>query len=153
MTGALVLNSPTTGINYVGTKTFPVGITTVTYTLTNGGGFIKTCSFTVKVTNSRCPGSPFAPLVNTNPKSAGSEDEELSVVVSPNPSESYFTLLVHSGSNKNVEVAVYTIGGKLIQKQKGSVSESYRFGDSYIAGTYVVKVNQGNKQVIVKVVK
>ena len=153
MTGALVLNSPTTGINYVGTKTFPVGITTVTYTLTNGGGFIKTCSFTVKVTNSRCPGSPFAPLVSSNPKVTTQTEGDLTVEVSPNPSASFFTLRLQSSSEENVEVAVYTIGGKLIQKQKGSVSESYRFGDSYIAGTYVVKVNQGNKQVIVKVVK
>ena len=153
MTGALVLNSPTTGINYVGTKTFPVGITTITYTLTNGGGFTKTCSFTVKVTNSKCPGSPFAPLVSSNPKVITQTDNNLTVEVSPNPSSSYFTLRVQSESEENVEVAVYTIGGKLIQKQKGSISESYRFGDSYIAGTYVVKVSQGDKQVIVKVVK
>ena len=77
----------------------------------------------------------------------------MSVKVTPNPSETNFTLLVQSGSTENVEIAVYAINGKLIQKLKGSVFESFRFGDSYIPGTYIVKVRQGIKVVIIKVVK
>jgi hypothetical protein len=52
-----------------------------------------------------------------------------------------------------VEIAVYSISGKLIQKLNGNVFESFRFGDSYLPGTYIVKVRQGVKEVTVKVVK
>jgi uncharacterized protein YjdB len=150
MTGALTGSSPVTGINYVGTQTFPVGITNITYTVTNGAGNTATCSFTVTVRNSKCPGSPAAPetgnvtIVNT---------EGLSVQVFPNPSESYFTLTIQSSKTENVEVSVYTMNGKLVQKLKGNVSETFRFGDNYVAGTYIVKVQQGLKQMTVKVVK
>ena len=150
MTGALTLNSPLTGINYVGTQTFPVGVTTVTYTVTNGANNTNTCSFTVTVRNNKCSGSP--PLTGFEKTDEATEDE-LSVKVSPNPSNTYFTLLVQSGSNENVEVAVYTINGRLVQKLNGNVFESFRFGDSYLPGTYIVKVRQGTKEVTLKVVK
>jgi hypothetical protein len=150
MTGAVTLNSPATGVNYVGTQTFPVGVTTITYSLTNGGGFTSTCSFTVTVSNNKCPGSPVSPFMNNETEKA---TDKLIVQVSPNPSESYFTLRVQSASRENVEVAVYTMGGTLIQKLHGSVFESFRFGGSYRAGTYIVKVTQGDQQVMVKVVR
>lgn len=145
-----------TGTGSVGTHTFPVGITTITYTVTNGAGSTATCSFTVTVKNKKCPGSPATPENNSadkNPDATKQGDDILSVTVLPNPSETYFTLRVQSGSTKNVEIAVYTISGKLVQKLKGSATESFRFGDSYISGTYIVKVQQGSKQTMVKVVK
>ncbi len=49
LTGATVLNSPTSGINYLGLRNMNVGTTTVTYTATFTGGTVKTCSFTVLV--------------------------------------------------------------------------------------------------------
>ncbi len=60
LTGATTLSSPATGINYVGTKTFRTGTTTVTYTATDASNIVKTCSYTVKVTETvppeiRCP--------------------------------------------------------------------------------------------------
>ena len=148
MTGATTGSSPTTGINYVGTRTFPVGITTVTYTVTNGAGNTATCSFTVTVRNKRCPGSPAAPLTG-----APATGDKLIVTVSPNPSETYFTLLVQSSRTEDVVITVYTINGKLVQQIKGSVFESYRFGNSYTPGTYIVKVKQGSKETIVKVIR
>ena len=41
--------SPSTGINYVGTRSFNVGVTTITYTATDAAGNIATCSYTVTV--------------------------------------------------------------------------------------------------------
>ena len=49
LTGATVLSSPNSGINYVGYRNFNVGITTVTYTATAAGGITRTCSYTVTV--------------------------------------------------------------------------------------------------------
>ncbi len=42
--------SPTTGINYLGTRTFNFGVTTVTYTATDAAGNTATCTYTVSVT-------------------------------------------------------------------------------------------------------
>ena len=42
--------SPTTGINFLGTRTFNFGVTTVTYTATDASGNTATCSYTVSVT-------------------------------------------------------------------------------------------------------
>lgn len=51
MTGATTGSSPTTGINYVGTKTFKPGTTTITYTLKAASGQTVTCNFTVTITD------------------------------------------------------------------------------------------------------
>jgi HYR domain len=53
ITGAGIVpaaTSPTTGINYLGSRTFNFGVTTVTYTATDAAGNTATCSFTVSVT-------------------------------------------------------------------------------------------------------
>ena len=42
--------SPITGINFLGTRTFNFGVTTVTYTATDAAGNSATCSYTVSVT-------------------------------------------------------------------------------------------------------
>ncbi|MEO6613474.1 MAG: HYR domain-containing protein [Chitinophagaceae bacterium] len=55
MTGATVATSPATGINFVGTKVFNVGVTTVTYTASDANGNNSTCSFTVTVTDTQAP--------------------------------------------------------------------------------------------------
>jgi hypothetical protein len=149
MTGATTGSSPASGINYVGSHIFNVGITTVTYTLTNGANNIATCSFTVTVKNKKCPNSPAEPLLTE----ATRNNDKLDLKVFPNPSETYFTLLIESNSTENVEISVYAINGKMIQKLKGNPFEVFRFGDSYSAGTYVVKVNQGSKQAIEKLIK
>lgn len=69
LTGATVLNSPTSGINYLGLRNMNVGTTTVTYTATFTGGIVKTCSFTVLVIET-VPPNIYCPLdkhVNTDP--------------------------------------------------------------------------------------
>jgi hypothetical protein len=137
------------GTGFVGTQTFNVGITTVTYTVTNGAGATATCSYNVTVRNRKCPNSPAEPLIT----GAETNNGNLKINVFPNPSETYFTLLIESNSTENVELSVYAINGKMIQKLKGSVFEVYRFGNSYSAGTYIVKVKQGSKQSILKLVK
>ena len=149
MSGATTGSSPATGINNVGTQTFNVGVTTITYTITNGANNTASCSYTVTVKNKKCPNSPAEPEVTTG----SPVSDKLQLRVFPNPSETYFSLQVVSSGTENVEIAVYSINGKLIQKMKGSALEIFRFGEFYSAGSYVVKVKQGNQQSIVKVVK
>jgi hypothetical protein len=55
LTGATTASSPATGINYLGTQTFNVGVTTITYTATDASTNTATCSFTVTVTDTQAP--------------------------------------------------------------------------------------------------
>jgi hypothetical protein len=55
LTGATTGASPATGINTVGTRTFNVGVTTVTYTASDAFGNTATCSFTVTVIDNQAP--------------------------------------------------------------------------------------------------
>ncbi len=55
LTGATTVSSSATGINYVGTRSFNIGVTTVTYTATDPSGKTATCSFTVTVLDNILP--------------------------------------------------------------------------------------------------
>jgi hypothetical protein len=55
MTGATTGSSASTGINNLGTQTFNLGTTTVTYTAQDASGNSSTCSFTVVITDSILP--------------------------------------------------------------------------------------------------
>ena len=55
MTGATTASSPMTGINYVGTYTFNVGITTVNYLVYDAAGNNNNCSFTVTINDTQVP--------------------------------------------------------------------------------------------------
>ena len=47
-------------------------------------------------------------------------------------------------------INIYDITGKKIQELRGSSLETYRFGDMYTAGTYLVEVIQGTNRVTQK---
>jgi hypothetical protein len=49
MTGSTIARSPATGINNIGSHTFNLGVTTVTYTVTDALGLSASCDFTVTV--------------------------------------------------------------------------------------------------------
>jgi hypothetical protein len=55
MSGVTTGSSPITGINTVGSQVFNVGVTTITYVITDAAGNTATCSFTVTVTDNQVP--------------------------------------------------------------------------------------------------
>ncbi|MEI7982669.1 MAG: HYR domain-containing protein, partial [Bacteroidota bacterium] len=55
LTGATTANSPVTGINYVGTRTFNVGVTTITYIANDLANNSATCSFLVTIIDTQPP--------------------------------------------------------------------------------------------------
>lgn len=55
MTGATVEELSLTGVNYIGTKIFNPGVTTISYTATGTDGNSVTCSFTVTVADKESP--------------------------------------------------------------------------------------------------
>lgn len=64
MTGATVANSPSTGFNYVGTKTFNAGVTIITYTAEDMAGNISTGAFKVVVKEAAPPTVTCPPTQN-----------------------------------------------------------------------------------------
>jgi hypothetical protein len=55
LSGATTYSSPVTGMNYARTATFNVGVTTVTYTVTDVNGNTNTCSHIVWIKNLNAP--------------------------------------------------------------------------------------------------
>jgi hypothetical protein len=63
-------------------------------------------------------------------------------------------LQVMSSDRKTpVTVRVMNALGKMIETQRGSVEDMYRFGNSYINGTYFVEVIQGENRKVVQGIK
>ena len=151
MSGATYGSSSSWGMNYVGYRNFNVGQTTITYTVKDAFGNTATCSFKVTVKNSRCS---YYVIDDdwVNLKTAGNQ-KGLTVKVKPVPSENFFTLTVQSESSEVIGINVYDVTGRKIQQMRGSVLDSYRFGDIYAAGTYMVEVIQGSERVTTKVIK
>lgn len=158
MTGATSGNSPATGINYVGKKTFNAGTTTITYTAKDTAGNISTCSFKVKVnSSSKCNVQGTA---NKTGKQLMPEDEiynvagELALKVFPNPSNDYFNMEMVSGNpNQKLDITLFDITGRLLKKIVTEPFGVAKFGENLIPGVYVVEVKQGESRKMIKLVK
>ena len=77
----------------------------------------------------------------------------LRVKVIPNPSRSYFSLDVESGSNEKVVVIVYDVLGRIVKHIENNEQQLIRFGEDLKAGAYMAIVKQGNNTKTVKLVK
>ena len=100
-------------------------------------------------------------VIHSNSVSAGPQETDvvktvklladtpvLDAVVSPNPSDSYFTLKVDSQNQKDrVQVTVHSYSGAILYNKFGKPSEQYIFGNDFAAGTYIVKVYQATQMV------
>jgi hypothetical protein len=153
MSGATTGSSSSSGINYVGSRTFNVGITTVTYTVKDGSGNSASCSYTVKVMNSRCPNSPAR---KGNDEYTGSWNRnDLDVSVMPNPSEHQFRIVVRGEDvNSPISLRVMDVNGKVIEVRRGLVcGQTIVLGDLYKNGVYMVELVQGDRRKVVRLVK
>ncbi|MGC4039212.1 MAG: T9SS type A sorting domain-containing protein, partial [Chitinophagaceae bacterium] len=78
---------------------------------------------------------------------------KLEATAYPNPSQSYFNLQVKSSDNADVEIKVFDITGKQVAQMKGASYETYKFGNTLVAGAYIVEVRQGDQKVTTKIIK
>ncbi|MHB1105539.1 MAG: T9SS type A sorting domain-containing protein [Lutibacter sp.] len=110
------------------------------------------------------------PAINSSPKNDSSQTENeiygevdkqdelaftvLNAIAYPNPSSLYFTLKIQGMSLENVvNVNVYDVLGRLVFTKSGSINDEYRFGEEFLVGVYLVKVQQGTEMVSLKVIK
>jgi hypothetical protein len=132
------------------------GTYTVTYTFSNGT-CTNTTTTTVTIVN--CANTRITEPVTTDTSSSVSNPKLLDqttamgIKVWPLPSESFFNMAVKSSSKEAILINVYDITGKRIQQLRGSPLETYRFGDTYVAGGYVVEVIQGKDRITQKILK
>ncbi|MET3886003.1 HYR domain-containing protein [Niastella sp. OAS944] len=73
--------------------------------------------------------------------------------VTPVPTENFFTLKIKSNSDETIQVKIFDIVGRQIEQLHGSPAQSYRFGNGYMQGSYIVEIHQGNKVKVMQVVK
>ncbi len=77
----------------------------------------------------------------------------LSLSLSPNPATTNFTLSIRSVKQESVQVRVIDINGKTIFTTKGLPEQTYRFGESFAPGVYLVEVRQGDEVKTLKAIK
>jgi hypothetical protein len=78
--------------------------------------------------------------------------EALKVVTYPNPFTNNFNLNVTTTSSENVEMRVYDMMGRLIEKHQVE-SNTVEVGNSYPTGIYNVIVTQGKEMKTIRVIK
>ncbi len=80
--------------------------------------------------------------------------EKLSVNVMPNPSASYFNMIINSDDANPVTVRVLDIFGRLIEVHEKITSTGIiRLGLGWRGGTYFAEVIQGDQRKVVMIVK
>jgi uncharacterized repeat protein (TIGR02543 family) len=131
-------------VDYSATLVPLLGTSTVTCSATNGTATSGVKSLTVKRIACTTPAPRFSDVT-----------EKFSVVAFPNPSSTNFNLSITSSSAKNVEVKVYDMIGKLINKMEVSPSKvaGLQIGDRYPSGVYNVTVSQGTEVKTLRVIK
>ncbi|MBS1918910.1 MAG: HYR domain-containing protein, partial [Bacteroidetes bacterium] len=148
-TSGLSINSSSGAIN-LGAST--PGTYTVTYTFSNSD-CSNTTTTSVRIIACSSGNSNQIGGTTINPKQPVLTTDQMGVTAYPNPTQNYFNLKISSGSIESVQIKVFDMSGKLLTVMNGSVGETYRFGELYKSGTYVVEVRQGEQRVTTKVVK
>ena len=102
-------------------------------------------SATIAVFYKNCA-SPFREIITK---------EKFNAIAYPNPFTANFDLAISTSSAENVEVKVYDMIGKLINKMEVSPSKvaGLQIGDRYPSGVYNVIVSQGTEVKTLRVIK
>lgn len=98
---------------------------------------------------------PMLRLLNSSLATVSSEASEQIATAFPNPFSSSFKLNLTTVSNEIVQVGVYDMLGKLIEdfNVESNGVNSFSFGEKYAAGIYNVKVVQGDKTQVLRMIK
>ena len=81
------------------------------------------------------------------------ENEYLEISLWPNPSSSFFRLIVHSANMQPVYVRVIDANGRSVYETKGQPEQSFMFGDKLLNGLYLIEVKQGKEVKTLKAIK
>ncbi|WP_366187132.1 HYR domain-containing protein [Flavobacterium ovatum] len=131
LTGVTTGASATTGINNIGTRTFNLGTTTVTYRAEDAAGNFATCSYTVTVTD------------NINPSLAPGLDQSANTATGLCTASVNVTNAIYS-DNCTVTSFTYSLGGATTKSTTSNQVGTYTFNKGITLITYTVIDNSGN---------
>jgi hypothetical protein len=79
---------------------------------------------------------------------------KLYVSAMPNPAISYFNLIINSNDADPVTVKISDLSGRIIETHEKVASTGIlRIGDTWIAGTYIAEIIQGEQKKLTKIIK
>ena len=84
---------------------------------------------------------------------ADKTEDLLKINCYPNPTNAAFSITVSGGTNEKIKIIAMSSDGRIVYENVGNTNQNYIFGSSFLPGTYVVKVIQGTKVEILKVIK
>jgi hypothetical protein len=153
---AILTASTATGDTYV----WSTGKTTKADTVSAAGAYnvtitnTKACSASA-TTSLTCGTAPVEGKTdNTTTEPGALSTNDMHVSVYPNPYSAAFNLKITGGDNKNINVMVYDMNGRLLEsRQQLDNTEEIMLGQTYTAGVYIVQVKQGDAIKQLKVVK
>ncbi len=137
------------------------------FSTTNTFNNLKAAQYRVFINDANnCTGySIGVPIVQTNPTCTVSTrsmvvkpdifpaEQGIMVQLSPNPSNTFFTLRVKSALQEAVQIRVIDVNGRSMYTAKGLPEQAFRFGESFAAGVYMIEVRQGEEVKNLKAVK
>jgi hypothetical protein len=137
---------------YTGTGSFVLGVGTYNFTVTDAKGCTSVATITLTLTAARTLSTSTTTAV-IDSTSTISDTRLLHISAFPNPTSTSFGLMVEGGTNEKVGVQVYSVEGKVLYQTTGNTNMKYTFGNSFMAGIYIVKVIQGNSIQTLKLLK
>lgn len=136
-------------------SSYPVGITTVTWTVKDANNNTTTATQTVTVTSTK---KKSGETIGAQMLSARGEkileDEPLTITVAPNPTTTYFTLTIAGRTNTPVNLRVLDISGRVVDsKTKLAVGSTVQVGHNFMPGAYFAEFTQGTERKIIQLIK
>ncbi len=150
----------------VSAGTVVAGVATVTVTATGGTApYTGTGVFTNIATGTRsfavtdangCTSSKTITIAAARPMPVSmptiAEEKNMQIAVVPNPSTSSFYLQLIGGSADKISVTVFATDGKTVYTTTGE-QRNYIFGEAFVPGLYIVRVQQNGFVKTIKIIK
>jgi hypothetical protein len=105
--------------------------------------------FTIGSSSSSCA------FARDNFNRATEESKKVSIIVSlsPNPTTHQFVLNTHGNKGQPFNIRVTDVMGRIVHQAQGQPEQTFRFGEQFSNGLYMVEVRQGEDVKMIKAVK
>lgn len=161
----LPVSTDNCGVKSVGNNApafYPVGITRVTWTVTDNSGNTSTDVQKITVTAIAGSGavkknsalvtdvSPVAKMMVENEAAS----DEIKISVAPNPSSTYFILIPQTKSDMPISLKITDAAGRMVEtRSKLPANNKVQIGGEYLSGLYFAEMIQGSQHAVVQLLK
>jgi hypothetical protein len=161
----LPVSTDNCGVKSVGNNApafYPVGITKVTWTVTDNSG--NTSTDIQKITVTAIAGSgafkknsalitEVSPVTKMMVENEAANDE-IKISVAPNPSNGYFILIPQTKSDLPITLKITDVTGRLVEtRSKLAANSKVQVGGEYLSGVYFAEMIQGSQHTAVQLMK